>query len=337
MPGRREKDVDYLALSTRVRAMESRLLTRERLERMIGARDAAEAAKVLSECGYGELTELTGEAVEELLTRAQADLAHDLSSYAQTAAILPVFQCTNDYHNAKVLVKGEALGWDEGRTGRLLMPGGRWAPEKLLKDFQKGGLEGCTDAFRQAVSRAREVLCASGDPQQVDFVLDRACYQELSALAEASGSPFLQGYAALLIDAVNLRAVVRCARLGRGEDFLSQVLLDGGDVPAADLLAAGGGDLARLYRGTPLAKAAELGQTLSAPGSGGLTEFERLCDDGVMDYLRQARRVPFGEEPVIGYLCARQGEATAIRTVMSGRLAGLDGAVIRSRLRMTYC
>ena len=35
MPGRREKDVDYLALSARVRAMENRLLTQERLDRMI--------------------------------------------------------------------------------------------------------------------------------------------------------------------------------------------------------------------------------------------------------------------------------------------------------------
>ena len=337
MPGRREKDVDYLALSARVRAMENRLLTQERLDRMIDARDTGEAAKVLSECGYGELTELTGDALETMLTRAQADLAHDLSSYPQAAAILPVFQCANDYHNAKVLVKGEALGWDGERMGRLLMPGGRWDPEKLLEDFQKGALEGYTETFRQAVGRAREVLGASGDPQQADFVLDRACYGELTALAQATGSPFLQGYAAVLIDAADLRAAVRCARLGRGSDFMSQVLLDGGNVPAADLLAAGGGGLARLYRGTPLAKAAELGETLSAPGSGSLTEFERLCDDGVMDYLRQARRVPFGEEPVIGYLCARQGEATAIRTVMSGRMAGLDGATIRSRLRRTYC
>ena len=83
MPGRREKDVDYLALSARVRAMENRLLTQERLDRMIDARDTGEAAKVLSECGYGELTELTGDALETMLTRAQADLAHDLSSYPQ--------------------------------------------------------------------------------------------------------------------------------------------------------------------------------------------------------------------------------------------------------------
>ena len=45
------KDTDYLAISARVHAMENRLLNRERMERMIEARDAAEAAKLLAECG----------------------------------------------------------------------------------------------------------------------------------------------------------------------------------------------------------------------------------------------------------------------------------------------
>ena len=49
------KDTDYLSISTRVRAMENRLLTRERMERMIDARTDEEAAKVLSECGYGDV------------------------------------------------------------------------------------------------------------------------------------------------------------------------------------------------------------------------------------------------------------------------------------------
>ena len=46
------KDTDYLAVSARIRAMENRLLTRERMDRMIEAKDTAEARKVLSECGY---------------------------------------------------------------------------------------------------------------------------------------------------------------------------------------------------------------------------------------------------------------------------------------------
>ena len=47
-----QKDTDYLSISARVRAMENRLLTRERMDRMIEARDTGEAMKVLTECGY---------------------------------------------------------------------------------------------------------------------------------------------------------------------------------------------------------------------------------------------------------------------------------------------
>ena len=46
------KDTDYLAISARIRAMENRLLTRDRMDRIIDARDDAEARKVLAECGF---------------------------------------------------------------------------------------------------------------------------------------------------------------------------------------------------------------------------------------------------------------------------------------------
>ncbi len=49
----RKKDTDYLTISARIHAMENRMLTRERMDRMIDARDEGEALKVLSECGYG--------------------------------------------------------------------------------------------------------------------------------------------------------------------------------------------------------------------------------------------------------------------------------------------
>ena len=68
-----------------------------------------------------------------------------------------------------------------------------------------------------------------------------------------------------------------------------------------------------------------------------MTEFERLCDDAVTDYIREGHMVSFGLESVAGYLYARQAEATAIRTILSGRLAGLEADTIRQRLRRTYC
>jgi V/A-type H+-transporting ATPase subunit C len=306
------------------------------MERMIEARELDDAAKVLSECGYGEMTELTASGLEQLLTQAQADLFHDLGGDGKNQEILAVFQSKYDYHNAKVLVKGEAMGTDDEGLEALLSPGGRYEAHRLMEDYQREDLRGCSEYFRRGVARARETLGATGDPQLADFILDRAYFEELTDLAQKADSTFLQGYVALCIDVANLRSCVRASRLDKGMEFLNQVLLSGGNVPARTLATARGDELGNIFRTGALSEAAALGASLSAPGSGALTDFERLCDDAVMDYLGGGRRVAFGEQPIIGYLYAREAEMTAIRTILTGRMAGLDGDTIRQRLRRTY-
>ena len=91
-----------------------------------------------------------------------------------------------------------------------------------------------------------------------------------------------------------------------------------------------------LFQTGPLAGAAELGSKLAQPGAGALTAFERECDNALTAYLEAARRVPFGEQAVIGYLYAKEAELTAVRTILAGRRAGLSGERIRERLRETY-
>ena len=327
------RDTDYLTLSTRVRAMETRLVTRERMERMLDARTDEEAVKILTECGYEELPALTNAGLDDLLSKARAALYRELSTAAPDRRVVELFQMKYDYHNAKVLVKAAAIG---AEPDRMLMEGGRWSPARLRDAFQRDSLGDFSEPFRQAVLRARETLNAGNDPQRADFVLDRAYFQEMADTAKAVGSPFLQGYVRLLIDAANLRSAVRAARIGKGPDFLRQVLLPGGNVDVSVLSSGRGADLAAVFRAGPLGEAAAAGAALTSPGSGELTAFERLCDDAVTAYLAQARRIPFGEQAVIGYLYARESEFTAIRTILSGRMAGLDSDTIRERLREAY-
>lgn len=101
------------------------MLTRERMERMIDAKDSGEAAKVLSECGYGELTQLTSAALEELLADARRNTFRDMADSVPDRRLVEVFQLKYDYHNAKVLIKAQAMGLDEAR---LLSQGGRYDP-----------------------------------------------------------------------------------------------------------------------------------------------------------------------------------------------------------------
>ncbi len=321
-----KKDTDYLSISARIRAMENRLLTRERLERMVEAREDAEALKVLAECGYGELNALNGAALEQMLSAAREKVFAELEAGLPDSRLLDLFRLKYDYHNAKVLVKARAT---DQEAGRLLVPGGRYAPEELEQ-----GLEHCGEFFHRAVERAGEAMEQTGDPQMADLLLDKACFEEMGLLAKACGSAYLQGYVRLAVDAANLRSRVRCARLEKGHDFLKQVLMEGGNVSVDALLRAR--EVGEPFRVGPLSEASRLADEVAKPGAGALTAFERECDNALMAYQEKARRTPFGEEVAAGYLFAREAELTAIRTVISGRMAGLDPDVIRQRLRESY-
>ncbi len=328
------KENDFLSISARVRVLETRLLTAERMERMIDAKDVNDAAKVLGECGYPDLPEVTNSALDAMLAQAQAALFEDMGRAVGNEALMDVFRIKYDYHNAKTLVKAEALKLNQDR---LLLGGGRYAPAVLAEDFRREDLRACSPAFQKAVAHAREVLGSSGDPQQADFILDRAYFQELTGLAQASGSKFLEGYVAALIDGANLRSAVRAARLDKAGEFLRQVLAEGGTVSPEAIARVKGSELGKVFKGTGFAAAAEAGAALAVPNGGPLTDFERMCDDAVMAYLAKARMIPFGEQPVAAYLYAREAEATAIRIILTGRMAGIDGGTIRQRLRRAYC
>lgn len=330
---KKKKETDFLSISARIRVLENRLLNQDRMERMIEAKDPAEAAKVLAECGYPDMAEVTPSALEDMLADAQAELFRDMGSAVDDPPLLDVFRCKYDYHNAKALVKAEALHMD---AGRLLLRGGRYAPADLAENFRREDLREYAPVFQEAVRHAREVLGSSGDPQQADFILDRAYFQELTSLAKESGSKFLAGYVETSIDGANLRSAVRSARLDKGPAFLNQVLVAGGSVPVERIANAPGSELGRVFQDTPLSLAAEAGAAVAVPNGGPLTDFERLCDDGVMSYLARAHMIPFGEQPVVAYLYAREAEATAIRIILGGRMAGLDGSTIRQRLRRSY-
>ena len=324
------KDTDYLSISARIRSMENRLLTAERRERMIDAATDDEALKIIAECGYDQPEGPSTQAVDAALTKARLELFADLKKAVAQPGLVEVFEIKYDYHNAKVLLKAAAMGED---AGHLLMRGGRYPTQAVTEAVTKDAWGELSPVFQAAVYAAREALEAN-DPQRSDVILDKACCGEMAQAAQDSGSRFLEGYVRLSVDAINLRTAVRCARMGVEPARLEASLIPGGDVSTQEL--ARGTDVAQAFKNSPLAQAAEAGSAVAAPGSGSLTEFERLCDNALTGYLAQAKRVPFGEQPVVGYLCAREAEATTVRTILALRGAGLSGDAIRERLRDSY-
>lgn len=325
------KDERYLCVSAYVRALESRLLTQSDLARMIDAGTTEECLRILSDHGYPDLRPDMA-AVERSLRESREELLEELSTILPDKAILDLFRIRYDYHNVKAALKALWTGVD---GTRLLMGGGRLEPLSLYHTLQTGEDNDLPDLLLAAVREARETVGATGDPQKGDLILDRACFAEQQLLAEGTDSPFLAGYVRLLTDTANLQSVVRVLRMGKADHLLRDALFPGGTVePDALAESARTGDLTAPWVASPLEDAAVLGQEATVGGS--LTVFEKACDDALTRYLQNAVLIPFGLEPVLAFIAAREQEQRNIRIIVSGRLANLPAQTIRERMRESY-
>lgn len=71
----RIKDTDYLAISARVRAMETTLMTPERMERLLEAHSEDEVTRLLQDCGYPALDAARPERMDAALSEARGGIA----------------------------------------------------------------------------------------------------------------------------------------------------------------------------------------------------------------------------------------------------------------------
>ena len=323
---------DYLYISSLLRAREPRMLSREKAERMFDAPSFEDAAKMLTDSGYEDMSQMTVKQIETALADRRAAVFHELESLVPNAAALDLFRLKYDYHNAKVLIKSDAMHQNDAS---LLSASGRIAPDTMQKRFQEDRLRDLPGELGSAAEEAKNLLARSANPQLSDFLLDKAYFREMTGLAEALDSDFARAYVALLADSTNLRSAVRILRMGKDIGYLQEALVSGGSVSEERLIQGVAGEgLASVFGGTALSKASQLGS--EAVSGGTLTAFELACDNAVADYLANAKLCSFGEESVLAYLAGTENELTAVRMILTGRLAGVPSDTIRERLRDLY-
>ena len=309
------------------------MLNAERVDRLLEARDFEEAARILTEYGYEDMSEMSADQIEVLLSQRRAGIFSEIARICPDAEVVDVFRIKYDYHNAKVLIKAEGMGID---AGHLLSDCGCIAAKVIESEFRSGSYNRIPMIMSEPMREARELMGRSSNPQLVDFMLDKAYFAELLTKAERIESPFLLRYARLLIDSANLRSVVRTIRMGRGSDFMKSVIIPGGNVGIKRLsvVEMSPDGLTAAFSMSPLKEAAVLGGAVIAGGE--LTAFEQACDNAVTRYLCKAKTKGFGDDPVISYLAAVEGELTTVRMILTGLKAGVDPQILKERLRDLY-
>jgi len=320
----------------RVRAMETRLIDHGRFERMVDANTADEALKILTETDYanaiGEI-----DSVYNFETILAAELKHTFDTILKISPSpqqIAVLALRYDVHNLKVLFKEKFLGIKT----ELLIGAGTMATDKLELAINEEDFRDLPGRLRPVAETISEEFPLNRNPQLIDLALDQVLYAELLAEAVNNKADFLTGLFQRQIDLINIKSLIRIKRIGLDREFLRTVLLAGGCLPLDRLLALIDEPLESVITSLAMSDYSELVSEGLREwiDRGSAARLEKLSDDYITAYLKRGKWTPFGPEPLIGYLWAKEMEIKNIRLILVGKINKLPAEAIRERLRDGY-
>lgn len=330
---------DYIFASSCIRGKERFLLESKDITKMISAKSQQEAIRIIAEFGYatedvskGSESSLVDAMLSEELTKTYAEVVSLLYDKHALDTLLLVY----DYHNIKVLIKGEMADTNPGDS---LVDIGTIARESLSQMIKDRDFITMSFIMKTAIHEALESFAKTKDPQKIDFVLDKACYLEMKAKARETGATFLQDYVSLLIDTINIKTFARIREMKADWVAFNNVFLPGGKISESIFIQGFDEDYAHFAEKLKPYHTFEDVMTkggLKLVETGRFTELERLCDNAIMEFVTKAKGVSYGIEIPVAYLIAKEGEIRLIRIILAGIEQGLSADQLTARIRRTY-
>lgn len=327
----------------RIRVLDTKLLNSNEVERMLGAKIARDAYRILNETNFashiGDIEKI--ESFEEVLKAGLRDTKTLLTKIAPEGPELNILWYSYDIHNIKILLKARLREKPLEEIEEQLMDIGTvpkeiWIDIIYKKEQRELPLpEKNAQKIEEATTEAETLYEKTHTIQIIDLILDKTYWQMAYETAKTSDNDFLQEFVQKSIDIINITAVLRIKFEGREKTLLEKVLMDGGEITIEELLNRFDREAADLAKGTPFDKIVRQGVE-NFRETHSLFELERLLDNLKIEFIKEAKYIIYGPEPLIAHFWAMTQNAIIIRTIMVGKLNGVSENLIREKLRNLY-
>jgi V/A-type H+-transporting ATPase subunit C len=330
-------NVAYAQAVSRLRAIETKLLDRAKLDRMIDSSTTVESFKILGETEYGAhmVKAKKPEDYEIVLSEELKSLYSLMYNVSPEKKIIDLMSVRYDYHNIKVLIKGNALGKD---LSYLFIPVGTIDTNVLKNIIELKDYYDLNPIMREAVEKVEESYEKEKDPQKIDIILDSYMYKNMLSIATELNIDYLLKFVKVSVDLSNLKTLLRIKKQKKDREFLQQALLEGGTIDIdtlVQLLNESNENIISKLDYTNYSEVLKNGIDEFSK-TGRLNKFEMLSDNFIMNFIKDAKYVSFGAEPLLAYIYAKENEIKIVRIIMVGKLNNIAADVIRERLRDIY-
>jgi len=187
----------------------------------------------------------------------------------------------------------------------------------------------------ELLSQVSEILL---EKDILEIFLEEKTPEKALKISEKAKSSFIHDYLKHKIDLANLKIFCRLKYLDASRDKLEKFILRGGFMDEQILLQnfeGSFGDIGDKIQATPYVELWNRGiDTLEEEET--FIELERGIEDFLMSYLRRAKYVVFGPEPVFAYGLAKSHELNLIRLLGIGKLNHISPLLLKQRISETY-
>ncbi len=326
----------YAYAVARIRALETKLLTTERINRMVEAATAEEAYKLLGETHYG--TAMADYAsyydYDALLSEEMEAVVGTVNQVTPDQQLTDLFLIKYDIHNIKVIMKSRAL-----RTASedLLIQGGTLPIEMLKESIENIDLNRLPDWLRAGMRELIEGLSVKFDPMLIESILDQTMFQRIFTVLSEKKHPILHAYFTKQVDYINLKSLLRVKLIHLDDLYLKRVLIPFGTIKPSFYMQAINESVEQLIERIQYSSMGNVVDGLKAfLETGRLSSIEKQIDDYLLSYMVQNSRQPFDIEAVVAYLLSKENEIKIIRLIMVAHINGLSVEKLRERLRNIY-
>jgi V/A-type H+-transporting ATPase subunit C len=322
-------DTKYYYSASRIKSLESTLLTEVQLERLLGAKDQQEAYKVMHDTFLAPYISDPRKTNLSRAFRKCMTLTKDLiAEIAPEPELVDFLWIRYDYYNLETIVKGKKANLPEEEIIEKCYFAGKHDPEQLLAYAGKGDLYHIDWNFQKAYDRAMKAQ----EVYEIDIIMNLAYFETMFQWLDNTKNAFVREYVKTGVDLYNLKTQLRLLNLADAIS-LPNVFAPGGTISKEQMTTQ-----EQIFEGLKrFGGSAHWKEALDEYSKNGhFSMIEKASDDYVVMFLKEKSVNIFSPATLFAFFRARKNNIDVIKTIMVAKEGGISEGELRFMLRRLY-
>lgn len=332
---------DYLFACGRINVKVANIPNLQRLHKIAESKTMEEVIKAVEECKIKLVFDteanpptLDFQATFDAVIKEAYDVVYES---VPTPELYDILKYRYDCHNLKSCIKTEFL---TRNIVNQLLDTGTVSAEQARRAVKERDFSAYPENMANAAGEAIENYLKTEDPQQIDIILDRACYTDMLQKADKYKDPFFIETIKEKINLTNLMIIIRLMRMkGRhiNEEYIKNSIILGGEIDTNFVSKVYEEGLLGVTKELTAEKYARYRSIATLIENGApLSEIEKLCDNIYIKKVSEAKGELFGAAVPMGYIIGWEYAIMNLRIIIAAKSAGVSAATIKESLRDSY-